>query len=73
MLVDLIFVEVEVVVLLRSPRVQGLSLKTLHLLPLKHDDSNSVRTSWEEDSVKPREDNLLPGPAQVKERSLLSW
>lgn len=30
----LVFVEVEVVVLLRSPGIQGLSLKTFNLLPL---------------------------------------
>lgn len=35
----LIFVEVEVVVLLRSPGIQGLSLKTLDLLPLTKNNS----------------------------------
>lgn len=34
MLVYLVLVEVEVVVLLRSPRIQRLSLKTLDFLPL---------------------------------------
>lgn len=42
----LIFVEVEVVVLLRSPGIQGLSLKTLDLLPLtKNNSTNHFRCS----------------------------
>lgn len=71
-----IFVEVEVVILLCPPGIQGLSLETLNFLSLGDRKLHFLNFLSEENTTikqRTRQSSILLVLTQEKEKSLLSW